>query len=380
MSEEQLLRHYDLVIIGAGIVGLAHAEEAIRAGLSVAVVDRSHRPIGASVRNFGHICLTPQSGPAAEFVEQSRDRWLRMAAGARFRLRECGTSIVARRPEEVAVLAEFVDQLGDPERAVLLDRDQLLARVPVDPRGVLGGAFLPYDLQVDPRDAAPAIADWLAGLGVDFFRRTAAHGVESGAVHTARGSLGAERIVVATHHDIDELFPSIAEETGIVRCRLHMARVEADLRAPLTTPLLTGWSLLRYSGFSQTSGAAALRDRFAAERPDGLALDLNQMYTQRADGSLIIGDTHERAVDAPPFQSESGFELLLELTGDLFGTDRLRVLERWQGIYASAPEQEFMITEPLPGVHVVVVTTGIGMTIGPGLPQRVLDTGKAPAA
>lgn len=370
--DRQLDRQYDVVIIGAGIVGLSHAEEAIRAGLSVAVVDRSSRQVGASIRNFGHICLTPQSGAAAELVEQSRERWLRMSRSAGFWLRESGTTIVARRPEEVAVLAEYVDRTADRQRAVLLDRDQLLSRTPVSPDRVLGGAHLPLDLQVDPRQAAPAISGWLAEQGVDFYWRTAALGVETGAVHTGRGTLGAGRIIVATHHDVDELFPAIAEGAGIVRCRLHMARVRAELPAALGTPLLTGWSLLRYSGFSTTSAAPALRERFAAERPDGLAVDLNQMYTQRPDGSMIIGDTHERAIDAPPFQDEAGFELLLELTRELFGTD-LRVLERWQGIYASAPDDEFVIAEPMPDVQVVVVTTGIGMTIGPGLPQLVFE-------
>lgn len=365
-------RHYDVVIIGAGIVGLSHAEEAVRAGLSVAVVERSSRQVGASIRNFGHICLTPQSGPASELTAQSRERWLRMSRSAGFWLRESGTTVVARRPEEVAVLTEYVQQTGDPQRAVLLDRDQLLQRAPVSPDGVLGGAFLPQDLQVDPRQAAFSISGWLAGRGVDFFWRTAALGIETGIVHTARGSLHADRIIVATHYDIDELFPTIAEQNGIVRCRLHMARGRAGLRGPLTTPLLTGWSLLRYSGFAATSGAPALRDRFAVERPDALAYDLNQMYTQLPDGSLIIGDTHQREVDAPPFQQESGFELLVELTCELFGAEP-RILERWQGIYASAPEQEFLITEPVPGVQLVIVTTGIGMTIGPGLPRLVLE-------
>lgn len=38
---------YDLVVVGAGIVGLAHALAARRLGLSVAVVDREAAAIGA---------------------------------------------------------------------------------------------------------------------------------------------------------------------------------------------------------------------------------------------------------------------------------------------------------------------------------------------
>jgi hypothetical protein len=48
------------------------------------------------------------------------------------------------------------------------------------------------------------------------------------------------------------------------------------------------------------------------------------------------------------------------------------VRERWQGVYASAP-QDFLVASPLPEVRVVSVTTGIGMTTGLGLAERVVD-------
>ncbi|WP_223227654.1 FAD-dependent oxidoreductase [Leifsonia xyli] len=96
------------------------------------------------------------------------------------------------------------------------------------------------------------------------------------------------------------------------------------------------------------------------------------MYTQRPDGSLIVGDTHYRDAEVPPFQSESAFELLLEQTRALFGVERLRVRERWQGVYVSAPD-DFLVASPAPSVRVVSVTTGIGMTTGLGLADRVVD-------
>lgn len=52
--------HYDLAIVGAGIVGLAHAWRAQRAGLSLLVVDRELRSVGVSVRNFGFVTITGQ--------------------------------------------------------------------------------------------------------------------------------------------------------------------------------------------------------------------------------------------------------------------------------------------------------------------------------
>jgi glycine/D-amino acid oxidase-like deaminating enzyme len=51
-------RHFDCVIVGAGIIGLAHALAATRHGLRTAVVDREERAVGASVRNFGFVTVS----------------------------------------------------------------------------------------------------------------------------------------------------------------------------------------------------------------------------------------------------------------------------------------------------------------------------------
>jgi D-hydroxyproline dehydrogenase subunit beta len=370
MSAAPLPEHVDVAVVGAGIVGLAHAWEAHQRGATVLVVDAADRPHGASVRNFGHACITPQTGAAAVFAEEARTRWLDLAARAGFTVRETGTHVVARRDEELAVIEEFATTRDD---IALMTADAFTEAVPVAPGAVRGGAFLPADLQVDPREAVDAIAAYLAAQGVRFAWRTAATGATTGVLATTRGEVGAGEIVVATNHDLDRLFPRIAEDAGLVRCRLHMLRATPMLRMPLAAPLFTGWSLLRYSGFAATASAQALRDRLAADLPEGAELDLNQMVTQHVDGSLILGDTHERGVDATPFESERGFELVLRETRALFGVDDVPVVERWQGVYASSPDREFVIEQPEPGVHVVTVASGIGMTTGLGIAPHTFD-------
>lgn len=367
---------YDLAVVGSGIVGLGHAYAAARRGLSVVVLDRASSISGASIRNFGHLCFTPQHGLARELGYASREIWLRLAREAGFWLRPSGTLVVARHDDELEVLAE-ASRAGN---VVMLDAAQTLSRIPVSPQGVIGGAHLPDDLQVNPRQAAAAISAHLESLGVDFRFRTAVTAVRAGRVETTRGPISAGRIVVAVNHDIDQLYPELAEKRGIRRCGLDMLRVDAGLRAPLEAPLLTGWSLIRYAAFAGTPAAVRLRERLHGERPELAALDLNQMYTQLPDGSLIVGDTHYKGETITPFQQQGAFDTLLAETSVLFGVPRPRVIERWQGVYASAP-QEFLVEEPEPGVHLVAVTTGIGMTCGLGLAEGVIAEalGEAPA-
>lgn len=363
----------DLVVVGSGIIGLGAAYAGIRRGLSVIVLDRTDGPVGATIRNFGHICIGAQSGLAREFADASRDIWLRLATDAGFWLRESGTLVAARQADELSVLERAAHAQGADADIRMLDADELLNRAPLRRDAVIGGALITPDLQTDPREAAGAIVRHLASLGVEFRFRTAATAVASGRVQTTRGVIDAGLVVIATGHDIDQLLPDLAESAGVVRCALDMMRVTGGMPRPLDAPLLTAWSLLRYGRFAAFAETTALRERLHAERPELAALDLNQMYTQLPDGSLILGDSHAKAIQPGPFQPEAAFDAFLDEASALFDVDEFRVLERWQGVYASAAS-EFLIEQPEAGLHVIAATTGIGMTTGLGLAERTLDT------
>ncbi|MCJ0702450.1 TIGR03364 family FAD-dependent oxidoreductase [Frigoribacterium faeni] len=366
---------YDVVVVGSGIVGLGAALAAVDRGRSVLVVDRSAVIGGSTVRNFGHLCLTPQSGEARRHALAARGLWLRLARDAGFWLAESGTLVAARHDDELALLGELAVArtervLGDRPEIELLDAGGLASRTPVAPGVTVGGALLPYDLQVDPREAADAIRRHLESRGVRFSTRTSVGSVTTGRVETSRGPIDAGTVVVATNHDLDQLLPDLAERADLQRCDLDMLRVRADLAKPLGAPLLTGWSLIRYSAFAGTSAAELVRARLHAERPDLAALDLNQMYTQLPDGSIIVGDSHRRGEAISPFQDERASSAFLDEFRALFGAEPV-VTERWQGVYASGRD-EFVVDEVEPDVLVTVVATGIGMTTGLGLAEHVV--------
>ncbi|HLY80830.1 MAG TPA: FAD-dependent oxidoreductase, partial [Caulobacteraceae bacterium] len=90
----------------------------------------------------------------------------------------------------------------------------------------------------------------------------------------------------------------------------------------------------------------------------------------RADGSLVVGDSHHYAPTPDPFAQEAVDRLILDEFEAVFGRAAPPVLERWTGTYASA-EQPVVIDTPAEGVRLVMVTTGAGASTGFALGEEV---------
>jgi FAD dependent oxidoreductase TIGR03364 len=360
----------DLVVVGAGVVGLAHAIEARARGLSVIVVERDARAVGASVRNFGHVGTTLQGGEAAAYAAAARDLWLNLAPKAGFEVLEAGTVVVARSEAELAVLEEFA---GDhPDLARLLGPGQVRDLFPSATAEVVGGAHLPRDLRIDPREAIPALAAWLESTGVRFAWNTHVGSAGEGVVRTARGDFHGARTVFACGHSLDRLFPGIAEDYGLQRCLLHMLEVAPPGNVRIGPAILTGTGMLRYPALAAMPSVAAVRAEVEKQHPELLERVVNLMLTQRPDGSVVLGDTHHYDLTHQPFDDECAAELLLREGSRLLGAN-LTVRRRWRGIYSESPITDFLIAAPHPDTRVVSVTTGIGMTTALGVAPAVLD-------
>jgi D-hydroxyproline dehydrogenase subunit beta len=361
----------DLIIVGAGIVGLAHAAAAVSRGLSVTVVERDRRAVGASIRNFGHICTTAQSGQGLDYALTAREQWLALGGKAGFDVQQDGTVVVARTAAELAVLEEFAAARGR-EQIALLGADVVRNLFPPATDEVVGGAHLPLDLRVSPLEAVPALTAWLADEGVTFLWGTHAGAITPGTVHTSRGDLRASYVVHAAGHDVDRLFPQIAEEHQIRRCRLQMLEVAPPGGVRIAPGVLTGSSLLRYGGFAEQPSAGTVRAELEATRPELLDVVMNLMLTQRPDGSIVLGDTHHYDRTHLPFDDEDVADLVLREGARLLGSE-LQVRRRWRGVYADSPTTDFVTAAPDPTTRVVAVTSGIGMTTALGLAPTVLD-------
>lgn len=369
--------HTDLIVVGAGIIGTAHAVEALRRGLSVRIIDRDAAAVGASVRNFGHACITAQGEAEQPMAQASRTGWLHAAGQIGFWAPEAGAVVVARRPEEMAVLEQFQDTRGS-EAAQLLSAREVRVRLHCDgaspESSILGGAFLPQDLRVDPRTTVAAIADWLAAQeNATVHWRTAVTGVAEGTVTTTRGTFTAEHVIVCVGHDVDYLFPAVAERWEILRCTLQMAMSAPLPGYGLDSAVLTGTSMLRYDGFSATPAATELRARMQQETPELLEMVANVMFTRRPDGSVLLGDSHEYAPTAQPFLHEQYSARLLQEIAGLLGLPALPIRQRWQGIYASSPITNVVAERTDARTTVTSVTSGIGMTLSFGLARHTLE-------
>ncbi|MCX5691076.1 MAG: FAD-dependent oxidoreductase, partial [Planctomycetota bacterium] len=122
----------NVVVVGAGIVGLAHAWSAAERGCNVTVLERHPQAVGASIRNFGMVWPIGQPlGMLRDVAMVSRERWLRAGREGGVWLNPCGSVHLAHQDDEMQVLREFhAIAAASGIGCELLDREQTLARTP----------------------------------------------------------------------------------------------------------------------------------------------------------------------------------------------------------------------------------------------------------
>lgn len=363
--------HVDLVVVGAGILGLATAWSARQRGLSVAVVERHARCIGASVRNFGFVTVSGQ-GPEAHWLRARRSAavWADLAPQAGIPILQRGALVLAQRAEAAAVLESFASSAGG-EGCRLLSAEEARARAP----GLRAGAavlYSPHELRVESREALPRLARWLEqAQGVGFHWQTTVQAIDLPWVSTNRGRLRAERCIVCPGHDLGGLPPQWLGDAAIRICTLQMLRLAPAQPLRLGSPLISDLSLIRYPGFASLPAAAALRHRLAQDLPDHLAAGVHVIAVQSADGSLVVGDSHRYGEAEAAFAEARVDDLIVDELQRMLDLPGARVTERWMGSYASASEPVF-ISRPAPGLVLGLVTSGTGASTCFALGEELL--------
>lgn len=156
-------------IVGAGIIGLAHAYAYAKRGYRVRVYERSARATGASIRNFG--MLWPIGQPAGEMTEMamlSRRLWGEVLEATGLPYYPEGSLHVAYAADEEAVAREFAER--EPERARWVTRAEALEKSPaVVAAGLRGALYSEHEAIVDPQLTLAALPRFLEEkYGVEF--------------------------------------------------------------------------------------------------------------------------------------------------------------------------------------------------------------------
>ena len=375
-----MAREFDVAIVGAGIVGLAHAREAVRRGLRVALFETHAQCVGASVRNFGYVTISGQRpGKTRERALHSRQVWLELAGLAGFPVCHEGSWVLCRTPEAAAVAAQFTAgpegegcEFKSPgEFGGLLARHPQLSALRLDEAA--GLLYSPHELRVQSPLALAAITRWLEQQGVDMHFCCTVTGLDGNAVHTSHGKWQARRIVLCTGESIHGLGAAAWRGVGLQLCTLQMLRIEPCAGFRLPGSVLTDESLARYPGWSNQPSAAALKSRLDREQPARQAQGVHLIAVQDADGCIVLGDSHHYGPCERVGSRQDVDQMILDLANCVLNIPGLRIRDRWTGVYPVATADDAILRALDEHVVAVLVTSGTGASTAFGIARDCFD-------
>jgi FAD dependent oxidoreductase TIGR03364 len=371
---------WDLVVVGAGILGTSHAYYAAKRGWRVLLLERGDWPGEASVRNFGTLMAGSLVGDWRRRGLESIAFYRELAPLAGFDFFPWGSLYQVTTPVEAAVLEEFARlapqergrcELLDPARA--LELNPLLER-----RHVHLTLFFPDDARVEPRGLFRRLIPWLTReWPVEYRPRTVAVDVRARGgeayVRTADGAeFHARHAVVCNGADLRTLFPERFTAAGFERCKLQMMRTVAQPQVRLRTTVASGLTLRRYPAFAGCPSFARLGQEPVA--PGLLGAGIHILMVQDPDGSFVVGDSHEYGTgDLNETLNARVEALILAEARKLIDLPSWELAERWHGVYGMPRDSELYRATIDGVIHVVTGIRGKGMTTGPAVARETIE-------
>jgi len=349
---------YDVLILGAGIVGAACARECACAGMRVGIVEPAAPAGAASAAGMGHLVVMDDSPAQLALSLYSRELWreLRNELPAGVEFEECGTLWVAADAEELAEAASRKNKYAcHGIAAEVLDEAALREAEPNLRPGLAGGLRVPNDGVIYP-PAAAAYFLWSAQQrGAMLIRGKRPVRAAAGEVTLDDSTrLKAGHIVIATGID-NSLCPwlSIQPRKG------HLAIT--DRHPGIVHHQLVELGYLK-SAHSLTEDSVAFN--LQPRKTGQVLIGSSRQYGDLSAGidSAILRKMLDRAIDYVPALRD------------------LSVIRVWTGFRAATVDKvPFIGPTRDPSILVAMGFEGLGITNAPGAGRLVLHhvTGEA---
>jgi D-hydroxyproline dehydrogenase subunit beta len=345
---------YDVVIVGAGIVGAACADEFARRGLRLAVVDREVVGSGATAAGMGHIVVMDDSEAQFALTRYSQQLWqaLRNDLPTEVEYEQCGTIWVAADEQEMAEVLrkhDFYRARGVPTE--ILDASRLKQSEPNLRDGLQGGLFVPEDAVLYPPCAARFLMQRAQQHGAKLVLGASVASLGKGRVLLSDGlQLTSGFIVNAAGSWSAELTPGI----DVKKRKGHLVitdRYPAFLRHQLVE-----------LGYLKSAHSVA---------SDSVAFNVQPRRT----GQILIGSSRQFGAEHKEVDQPMIVRMLQRAQEYMPSLAQLSAIRVWTGFRAATPDKLPLIG-PWPGDESVFLATGhegLGITTSLATARILVD-------
>ncbi|MGA8939517.1 MAG: FAD-dependent oxidoreductase [Acidobacteriaceae bacterium] len=343
---------FDVMILGAGIVGCACARECAQVGLRVAIVEPNVVGGGATAAGMGHLVVMDDSPAQLSLTSYSRSVWKELVPqlppSAEYEA--TGTVWVAADAEEMdEVHAKKKIYATAGVDSVVLDAHDLALAEPNLRPGLAGGLLVPDDAVIYPPTAAAFFLDEARRAGTILLLGHAAVSAGNGTVVLDNGEqYSVSKIVLSTGADT-ALIPSFK----IQKRKGHL--------------LITD----RYPGFirHQLVELGYLKSAHKLTE-DSVAFNIQPRQT----GQLLIGSSRQFGSEDPAIEDRILRRMLDRACEYMPALARVSGIRTWTGFRAATSDKLPLIgpTED-PSVFLAAGFEGLGITNAPGAARLLLD-------
>jgi glycine/D-amino acid oxidase-like deaminating enzyme len=347
-------RTYDVVIVGAGIVGVACAYECVRAGLQVAIVERGIISGGATAAGMGHIVVMDDSEAQFALTRYSQMLWNDLAEElpADCEFQNCGTIWVAadeEEMEEVARKQEFYEARG--VKVEVLDDKALKTAEPNLREGLQGGLLVPGDSVLYPPCATRFLLQRAEALGTQLHVGQPVRELAESGVRLQDGSLITAGITVnATGSWSRQLTPELKVQPR----KGHLVITD------------------RYPDFvhHQLIELGYLKSAHKTQA-DSVAFNIQPRQT----GQLLIGSSRQYGAGDSNVDAVILKRMLQRACQYMPGLGQLSAIRTWTGFRAATPDKLPLIgrAHGYSRLHLATGHEGLGITTSLGTARLLVD-------